>query len=409
MMSNNYKKIAIIATLDTKGPEVAYIKALIEKKGIKTYIIDSGIRGKPIDVEPNITRYEVAKAGGSTIKKLVKMNRGLAVEVMVKGLSKIVPSLYKKNYFNGVFGVGGEEGTILATAAMKELPIGVPKLMISPVASGNYTFGPFIGTKDITIMHSVIDILGINEISKKIFNNAVGAIVGMVNAETDTKFKGTKLVAATMMGNTTPALMRIKRKLEEVGGEIVIFHSTGTGGPVMETLIKQEVFSIVLDYTPHEITDYLYDGHCSAGPDRMDAAGDMGIPQIIVPGCTDFIVFGTPYKFPEKYKERPFYPHNPNVSLVRTNEEEMRSVGEFMVEKIKKAKAPVTVFIPLKGLSMYCHPGEPIHNPKADHALFDVLRNGLTGLEHVKLIEVDAHINVNIFADKVADELIKIL
>jgi len=402
-------KIAIIATLDTKGPEISYIKKLIEKKGVKTFIIDSGIRGKAIDVKPDISRYEVAEAGGSTINKLVKLNRGPAVEVMMKGLCKIVPSLYTNKEFNGILGVGGEEGTILATAVMKELPIGIPKLMVSPVASGNYTFGPFVGTKDIIMMHSVIDILGINEVSKRIFNNAVNAIVGMVKTKPLPEIKSGKLVAATMMGNTTPALMRIKAKVEEVGGEIVIFHASGTGGPTMEVLIKEGIFNAVLDYTTHEITDYLHEGHCPSGPDRLDAAANMAIPQIVVPGCTDYIVCGAPYKFPEKYRKRPYYPHNPNVSLVRTSADEMKAVGEFMLKKLKKAKGKVTVFLPLKGLSMYCHPNEPMHNPKADGALFDVLRTGFRNLKNIELFEIDAYINDDIFADKVAESLIEIL
>ncbi len=393
------KTVALMATLDTKGAEVGYLKGKIEAKGHKTLIIDTGIRGEPLEVKADVTRQEIARAGGATIEELIPQPRGAAVEVMVEGLKKLIPALYARGRFDGVLSIGGEEGTIMGTTAMKALPLGVPKLMVSPVASGAYQFGPFVGVKDVTMMHSVTDILGLNELSRRIFDNAAGAIVGMVEAGVSTTWGDKKLIAVSMNGNTTPAIMYGKPLLEAKGYELIIFHANGTGGPAMETLVREGVFKGVLDYTPHEVTDAVWGGRCDPGPTRLDAPGEMGLPFIVVPGCTDFIVHGSPEEIPGPLKARRFYPHNPMCSLVRTSGPEMRKVGEWMAEKLNRAKGPVAVLVPLRGLSMYSHPGEPLHDPKADAELFTALEKGLR--KDIRVEEIDAHINDYPFVDRV--------
>ncbi len=400
--------IALIGTLDTKGTELRYIKDQIESFGCGTFIVDSGIRGEPVDVRPDIKREEVARAAGTDIDHLRELPRGEAVHIMIEGLKRIVLQAYQDKRFFGVLSIGGLEGMTLATAAMQVLPIGVPKLMVSPLATGEFQFGPFMGKKDIMIMHSVIDILGVNPLSRAIFDNALRAMVGMVERGKGEVDWGTnKLIAVTMMGNTTPAIMRAKPQLEKRGYDLIIFHASGSGGPSMESLIREGVFRAVLDYTPHEVTDYLTGGLCGNDPTRLDGAVDANIPQVLVPGGMDYIVQGPPEQIDPRYRGRPYYLHNPTTTLVRTSSEEMRAIGEFMVDKLNRAKAPVAVLLPLKGLSMYCHPGEPMHDPKADGELFRVLKERAG--ENVIVEEIDAYINDPECPDRAVEVLMSFL
>jgi uncharacterized protein (UPF0261 family) len=272
---------------------------------------------------------------------------------------------------------------------------------------GREIIGPYVGTSDIILMHSVIDILGINEVSKKIFDLAVGAIVGMADVAVTPKIQGSNLIAATMYGNTTPAVMRAKRILDAQGYEVIVFHPNGTGGRAMEELIDQGVFLGVLDMTTHEITDHIVGGLHSAGPLRLDAAGKKGIPQVVVPGCIDFILEGPLNSLPPKYKKRKVYYFNPAETLVRTNKTEMVKVGKFMAEKLNRAVGPTAVMIPLGGFSMYCHEGEPMYNPEADQAFIKTVKRHLKSNVEVK--EVDAHINDPIFAEAAVSMLLNML
>jgi uncharacterized protein (UPF0261 family) len=296
----------------------------------------------------------------------------------------------------------------MGTAAMQVLPIGIPKLMVSPLASGEFQFGPFMGKKDILIMHSIIDILGVNPLSRVIFDNALRAMVGMVTGgEGEIDWGTKKLIAVTMMGNTTPGIMIAKPLLESRGYDPIIFHASGSGGPAMESLMRDGVFRGVLDYTPHEITDYLAGGLCGNDPKRLDGALEANIPQVLVPGGMDYIVQGAPAQIEPRYRDRPYYLHNPTTTLVRTSAEEMRAAGEFMADKLNRAKAPVAVLLPLQGLSMYCHPGEPMHDPEADRELFRVLKKK-TGA-NVTVEEIDAHINDPACAERAAELLMDFL
>jgi uncharacterized protein (UPF0261 family) len=401
------KTIAIVATLDTKGEEVKYLKEKIEAMGKEVLTIDSGTRGSPIGIKADISREVVAEAAGSTIKKIEKLDRGPAVELMQKGMAKVAKDLYTRGKFHAIICIGGSDGSLLASAGMRALPLGVPKFIVTPIIQGNQVIGPYIGTSDIIMMHSVIDILGVNEISQKIFDLAIGAIVGMADVTVDSRIAGTSLIAATMYGNTTPAVMTAKKLLEEKGYEVIVFHPNGTGGRAMEELIDKGVFVAVLDMTTHEITDEIVGGLHTAGPHRLEAAGKKGIPQLVVPGCVDIILQGPLANLPAKYRKRNIYYFNPAETLVRTNKKEMTKVGQVMAEKLNRATGPTMVMIPLGGFSMYCHEGEAMYNPEADKAFIRAIKKHLR--PDIKVVEVDSHINDPVFAETAVSMLIEMM
>jgi uncharacterized protein (UPF0261 family) len=401
------KTIAIMATLDTKGEEVKYLKERIERRGKKAFIIDMGLRGVPATIATDVTRDMLAEASGSVMAVVEKKVRGEAIEIMVKGIAKVLRDLYEQGKFQGILAIGGLDGALLASAGLRALPLGVPKFLLTPIAEGNEKFGTYIGTSDMIMMHSVIDILGINQISRKIFDNAVGALVGMVDMKVVPKLEGKNVIAATMYGNTTPAVMRAKNILEARGFEVVVFHPNGTGGRAMEELIEEGLVNAVLDMTPHEIVDELFQGVHAGGPHRLEAAGRKGIPQVVVTGCLDFILLGPIAGLEEKYKKRPMYFFNPAVTMVRMTLEERETVGRVMAEKLNKATGPTRVLIPLKGFCMYCHPGEPLHDPEGDRMLIESLKKHLK--PQIPVLEVDAHINDPEFADTAASAMIQLI
>jgi uncharacterized protein (UPF0261 family) len=401
------KTIAIMATLDTKGEEVKYLKERIERRGKKVFIIDMGLRGVPAPIPTDVTRDMLAEASGSTMAVVEKKVRGEAIEIMVKGIAKVIRDSYDKGKFQGILAIGGLDGALLASAGLRALPLGVPKFLLTPIAEGNEKFGTYIGTSDMIMMHSVVDILGINQISRKVFDNAVGAMVGMVDMDVVPKLEGRNVIAVTMYGNTTPAVMRAKNILEEKGFEVVVFHPNGTGGRAMEELIEEGLVNAVLDMTPHEIVDELFHGVHAGGPHRLEAAGKKGIPQVVVTGCLDFILLGPMASLEEKYKKRQMYFFNPAVTMVRMTLEERATVGRVMAEKLNKATGPTRVLIPLKGFCMYCHPGEPLHDPEGDRMLIETLKKHLK--PQIPVVEVDAHINDPEFADTAAAAMIELI
>ncbi len=402
------KTIAMMATLDTKGEEVKYLKEQFEKRGKDVLIIDTGLRGSPTSVQPDVTREKLAEASGSSMDVVQREGRRRAIEIMVPGIVKVVRELYARGRFQGIMSIGGMDGALLASAGMRALPLGVPKLIVTPVAEGSTRFGPYVGTSDMIMMHSVIDILGINEISKKIFDNAVGAMVGMVDMEGSlTIGRGKNVIAATMYGNTTPAVMMAKKLLEERGYQVVVFHPNGTGGRAMEELVEQGFFTAVLDMTTHEIVDELFDGVHAAGPHRLETAGKKGIPQVVVPGCINFILLGPLESLSPEYKKRKLYPFNPAVTMVRTTHEEMITIGKVMAEKVNKTLGPAIVIIPLRGFSMYCREGESLYDPEGDRIFIDTLKEHLR--PQIPVMEVDANINEPVFAQTTVSALMRIL
>jgi uncharacterized protein (UPF0261 family) len=399
--------VAILATLDTKGPEARYLKERLQEWGGRVLVVDIGMAGTPCAVIPDVTRADVARAAGSTAARVARLGRGQAVETMQRGLIPILKGLQASGELGGVIAIGGSDGAITAAAAMQKLPVGVPKLIVSPATQGQTPFGPFVGTSDMTIMHSVVDILGINQISRKIFDNAAGAILGMVRAQVNTELKPGRQIAATMYGNTTPAVMRAKKAIERHGYEVVVFHPNGTGGRAMEDLIDQGLFEAVLDFTTHEITDELHGGFHAAGPGRLEAAGRQGIPQLVVPGCVDFLIRETKESLRGKYRARKSYHFNPVLSLVRATRAEMTQVGRVMAEKLNLAQGPTTVLIPRGGFSMYACAGRPLHDPRSDAAFVSSLKRHLR--VGIPVLEDDAWINDPGFADRAAALLLEML
>jgi len=399
------KTICIIGALDTKGEEFSFLKEQIQKKGYKTLVVDAGVLDKP-KLEADIKRGKVAKAGGGDLRQLVqKKERGEAVSIMAKGGASIVKKLYEQGKINGIISMGGTAGTAVGTSAMRALPIGVPKVMVSTVASGD-TKG-YVGIKDIVMIPSIVDVSGINRISRQIFSNAAGAITGMVEVKIEVPAAEKPLIGASMFGNTTPCVNKAKEIIEKNGYEVLVFHATGIGGQTMEGLVDDGYIVGVLDITTTEWADELVGGVLNAGPTRLEAAARKGVPAVIVPGCLDMINFWAPETVPDKFKGRKFYQHNPNVTLMRTTPEEMAKLGKILADKINMSKGSVKVFIPLRGLSMIDASEGPFWWPEADQALYDNLKTNLR--KDIPLKELDFNINDSQFAEEVAQALLEML
>lgn len=400
------KAILIIATLDTKGPETSYLKDLIETKGHQVLVMDTGILGPP-PFQPDLSRDEVAQATGIPIEELIRIkDKGRAIQTMAEGSKKIVQQLYREGKIAGVIGLGGSQGTEIGTSAMRALPLGFPKLMVSTVASGYAQFGTYVGTKDLLMMHSVVDILGLNVFLRTILSNAAGAIMGMVERGAKIEKPEKKQVGMTIYGTTTPGCIVAKTYLESKGFEVVAFHPNGTGGRAMEEMVEEGILNGVLDMTTHELTDELVEGLHRAGPNRLEAAGRKGIPQVVVPGSIDFIVTGPTSSLPQEYRKRKYIAHNPNITLVRTSSEEMKTIGKIMAAKLNEANGPRVVMIPLRGFSYPNRKGEALYDEEGNQAFIKTLKRNLKG---VKVIEVDAHINDPEFGNEAAQIMEKLL
>jgi uncharacterized protein (UPF0261 family) len=381
--------IVVVATLDTKGEEAGFIRETIRDKGHIPIVIDPGAAGTPM-IAADISRQEVALAGGESLDViLARKDKAYAQQRMIKGLTTIVAGLHAQGKVDGVIGVGGGQGTAITTAAMRILPVGIPKVMVSTVAAGKTTFGPYVGTKDLTMIHSVADIAGLNFITRKIIAQAAAAVVAMAEVK-DEIHERRPLVAITQAGVTTPGCTEVKRLLEQAGFEVIAFHCNGIGGQAMEELIRDGVIQGAIDYTPHEITDLLYDGLMPALPGRMTAAGEMGIPQIIGPGCTDMRLheWGS---VPADLKDRPYVRHTPVHTHFRTTYEEMSAVAHFIAEHVNPGKGPRAVIVPLRGYSMMNAEGMPLYDAAANRGYLDTLRKELA--PDVRLVEIDHHIN----------------
>ena len=396
--------IAIIGTFDTKGAEFKYIKTLIEEQGFRTFCIHTGVF-KPL-FKPDVSNEEIAAAAGAVIQEnVVRKDRARATEVLARGLEILLPQLFDQERFSGVISVGGSGGTSLATPAMRALPVGVPKVMVSTMASGDVS--PYVGTSDIIMIPSVVDAEGLNEISMRIFSNAANAIAGMVSRYREIPKSGRPLLAATMFGVTTPCVKAAKDYLEQQGYDVLVFHATGTGGRSMEALIEGGFIRGVLDLTTTEWCDELYGGVLNAGPHRLEAAGRKGIPQVVSVGAMDMVNFGPWESVPERYKGRNLYRHNPTVTLMRTTEEENVGLGQILAEKLNMAKGKTALLLPLKGVSAIDTEGQPFYGPKEDRALFRTLRETIGS--QVELVELDLHINDEAFALAAAQKLTDLL
>jgi uncharacterized protein (UPF0261 family) len=402
--------VLLIGTLDTKGRETAYLAARVRAAGCDTLILDSGILGEADGVVADFDRAAVARAAGSDLQTIRDSgSRGKAVERMLGGVRAISLDLERQGKIHGVIALGGAEGSVLAAAAMLALPFGLPKLLVSPIASGRRTFGPFVGTKDVLVMHSVVDILGLNPIAREVFDNAAAAIAGMAAryaARTPTTATRTA-VAATMLGNTTAPLMRVREALDARGVDLVLFHANGAGGAAMEEAIESGMVAAVLDYTLSELAAEVVGGFHQSPRTRLDAAAATGIPQVVVPGCVDFVVFGPRAEVPEAFAGRPSYYHNPEFTLVRVTHEEQREIARRIAARLNAARGPVDVLVPLRGLSIPNREGGEFWAPDIDAAFRDELRGALA--PGIAYTEIDAQINDDAFSARALEALARAL
>ena len=396
------KTVCIVGTMDTKGVEFSFIKSQIESTGVSTCVINTGILGET-QLTPDVSADEVAQAGGSSLQALRdEGDRGNSVAVMAQGAATLVAEKQAAGEIDGIISLGGSAGTTIGTTAMQAVPVGVPKIMVSTLASGDTS--PYVQSKDICMMYSVVDIAGINRLSRQILANAAGAIVGMVNAEVPTAAADKPLIAATMFGVTTPCVTKAREGLEAAGYEVLVFHATGTGGQAMEDLVRGGFLAGVLDVTTTELADELVGGVLSAGPDRLEAAGEAGLPQVVAPGALDMVNFGPPDTVPEQFSDRLFYQHNPTVTLMRTTPEETAELGRIMARKLSEAQGPTTVIIPTQGVSAIDTTGQPFDSPEARTAWIENLKAHIG--DNVTVIEMDAHINDDEFATKLVETLL---
>ena len=410
--------VYLLGTLDTKGIETAFVRDQLAALGVPALIVDTGCQGTPA-VPSDVTREAVFEAAGTSLAEMQRRgDRGLAVTNAARGAAGIIARLHGEGRVSGVFGLGGSAGTTIATSAMRALPLGVPKLMVSTLASGQVR--PWVGDKDILMLNAVVDILGLNRISRLILTEAARALAGMVllkpQASSLTPQASSPaphpapvdrpLIAASMFGVTTPCVMRAREVLESAGYEVLVFHATGNGGQAMESLIADGLFAGVLDITTTELADELVGGILSAGPDRLTAAGKRGVPQVISVGALDMVNFGPPDTIPGKFQDRQFYRHNPTVTLMRTTVEENRKLGEEIGRKAAAAVGPTAVLLPLRGVSAIDRDGEPFDAPDCRQALFSGIR-GRCG--SVRVDEVDRHINDSEFAEHAARTLLELM
>lgn len=399
--------VYLLGTLDTKGREIEYVGDRLRTLGIDVRIVDTGCQGAPA-IQADVTRDAVFAAAGTSLEDMQhRGDRGEAVTAAARGAAALMGELHRRDEVDGVLALGGSAGTTIATAAMRELPLGIPKLMVSTLASGQTR--PYVGGKDILMLNSVVDISGINRISRTVLDSAARAMAGLVSLKTPSsggESDERPLIAASMFGVTTPCVQHAQQILEEAGYEVLVFHATGNGGEAMEGLIADGLIAGVLDITTTELADELVGGVLSAGPDRLTAAGQNGVPQVISVGATDMVNFGPPETVPEKFRSRKFYHHNPTVTLMRTTVEENQQLGAEIGRKAAAARGPVALLLPLKGVSAIDQSGQPFDDPAARSALFEAVRENRG---EVELIEIDRHINNPEFAETAARKLIELI
>jgi uncharacterized protein (UPF0261 family) len=398
------KRIAIVATMDTKGREAAFVASRVEQLDHEVCLVDVGIMGAP-QVEAEVTREQVARAANVEIGALrTSGDRSAAVVAMSYGVSIVVGDLLKHRRIDGLLGLGGSSGSAIVAAAMQVLPIGFPKVLVSTMASGNTK--PYVGTRDVTLMHSVVDISGLNRISRKILANAAAAVCGMATVE-HSAASDRPTVALTMMGVTTPCATIASEALERAGLEVLVFHANGAGGPAMEALVADDVFVAVLDMTPAEWADELLGGKSAAGPNRMEAAALKGLPQVVSVGGLDMVRFAGRSNIPAHFQARHFHDHNPTITLMRTTEEESRQLGKIIASKLNMATGPARVLLPMRGISALDRAGGEFEDQNARYALFGALRDHLDPV--IACVEMDLHINDPEFGNALAADLLGLL
>ncbi|NQV74558.1 MAG: Tm-1-like ATP-binding domain-containing protein [Bacteroidetes bacterium] len=405
-MSAIDKSILILGCFDTKGEIFSYLRKRILEQGERVITVNTGVMGTtdyfPVDIESDV----VAMEAGFTIADLRNEgNRGQAIDIMSTGAANIVSKLIATGGVKAAIGMGGGGGTYIALFAMQEIPMGIPKLCLTTLAAKDLSRQ--IGHKDITLMSSVVDVAGLNSISKLLVEQAAAAICAMANVHTSARVSSIGTIAISMFGNTTTCVDRCTELLNKNGYEVLAFHATGVGGTTMEALIREGCFDAVLDITTTELADDLCGGICSAGPDRLNAATEMGIPQVVVPGCLDMVNFAHPDTVPIQYKNREFYSWSPDVTLMRTDKEENKILGKQLAQKLNKSAAPTSIVLPLKGISQIDVEGGVFYRPKINQVLFDSIKNNVA--EGVDVKEVDAHINDYAFSEILVKTLLEMI
>lgn len=401
--------VILIATLDTKGDEIAFVREVLRARGLRVLLIDSGSLGEPA-VGADITREELFRAAGTTLAQVQeRSDRGQAVARAAEGAATVVRQLHERGEVDGVLAIGGSAGTTIGTTAMRALPYGIPKVMVSTLASGQTR--PYVGDSDLALFPAVADIAGLNRLTRMVLTNAAGALAGMIEARAGAgpAVGDRPTIAATMFGVTTPCVQHARGILERAGYEVVVFHATGVGGQAMEKLIRERQIAGVLDLTTTEIADELVGGVLSAGPDRLQAAVALRIPQVVSVGAVDMVNFGPIESVPERFRQRQFHVHNPTVTLMRTTRDENAAIGQFIARALAPATGPTVVLVPRGGVSAIDAPGKPFHDPEADGALFGALEDGLAGAARTELTFRPEHINDPAFAEAAAHTLIGLI
>jgi len=399
------RTIVVLATLDTKGKEADYLRTQIEKMGDKAFIIDVGVVGKPATF-PDITREEVAEAGGMPLAKILENpSREVAAPIMAEGAEKIVTKLAAEDKVHGIVAMGGTQGTTLATKVMRALPYGFPKVMVSTMASGNVA--PWVDIKDITMMFSVTDILGLNPVSRKILANAAGAVSGMANVGVRLERGDKPLVAVTTVGITTQGAMKAIEVLEAAGYETIVFHAIGPGGRAMEQMMREGIIGAVLDYSTIEVSNEMYHALLAGGQERLTTAGKLGLPQVICPGALEVLVFNEPETIPEMYRGRTLIRHSPQITDLRLNKDEMAEVGREIAKRLQFTKDEAVFMIPTAGYDSYATEGKGFYDPEADAAFVTELIANLPG--NFRVIERNTHIEDPTFATEAAELLIALI
>ena len=403
--------VVLVGTLDTKGDEVAFVRDLVRASGLTTRVVDAGSAGPPT-FAPDVPREEVFRSAGTTVAAITaRGDRGHAVARAAEGVAALVAGWDARGEVDGILGLGGSAGTTIATAAMRILPFGRPKVMVSTLASG--PMRPYVGGSDIATFHPVADLAGLNRLTRVALANAAAALVGMVRARAlappDTP-GDRPLIGASMFGVTTPCVDHARRLLESSGREVVVFHATGVGGQSLEGLVRDGAFAGLLDLTTTELADELVGGTLSAGPDRLGSAARAGVPQVVGVGALDMVNFGPLATVPPRFAGRLLHAHNPNVTLMRTTPEENRALGDHLARMVRAATGPTVVLLPLRGVSALDAPGQPFHDPAANSALFDGIAKGLAvAPSHVRLVARDEHINAPAFAEAAVALLLEMM
>ena len=405
------KHIVVVATLDTKELEAVYVKDLIESRGHIPVVVDCGVMKDPA-FEPAVSRHAVAKAANTTIEEILqKADKNHAIGTMTQGAVETAKALYEKGNLDGIISMGGVQGTVIGTTVMQALPFGVPKVMISAVANGLATFGPFVGIRDIMILHSVADVLGLNAVTRRVLAEGVGAVVGMVEMDYGSEDTSKPSVALTSAGVTTPCANRARELLEDLGYDVIAFHCNGIGAQAMEEMADAGKLAGIFDLSPHDITDYLCGGIMPATATRLQASCRRGVPQVVAPGCADIVLYGPVEDIPADILKRKYVIHNPIHTHVKANHSEMFELGKFIAERLGQSKGYATVFVPSQGFSQLNRPGGPIYEPESDAGFQEGLAAGFkkSPSDRAGIKVVDMHINDPEFAETAVNELHRLI